>query len=311
MSKKLNPTCTNNSQIPVDLKSYIEVSKPRIVVVLVITAITSALGATRFDSTPNIPWDISLWQLGFLTLAGALASMGSSALNHYYDRDIDKIMERTSKRPIPSGKLSSKNVLIYGIVICAISVILAWFTLNPMATAMIALGIFFYVIIYTAWLKRINSSNIVIGGFAGSAASMAGWATTTGSIDLLGFLVGWLVFMWTPPHFWCLAIKTREEYASVKVPMLPVLIGNEKTAKYIFINTAILLPFSISLYFLGLGLVYVTVAAISGSLMLIYHYKLIKTPTPEFAWKAYKVTAPYLVVIFIAIAIDALFYFRI
>lgn len=294
-----------------DLKSYIEVSKPRIVVVLVITAITSALGATRFDSTPNIPWDISLWQLGFLTLAGALASMGSSALNHYYDRDIDKIMERTSKRPIPSGKLSSKNVLIYGIVICAISVILAWFTLNPMATAMIALGIFFYVIIYTAWLKRINSSNIVIGGFAGSAASMAGWATTTGSIDLLGFLVGWLVFMWTPPHFWCLAIKTREEYASVKVPMLPVLIGNEKTAKYIFINTAILLPFSISLYFLGLGLVYVTVAAISGSLMLIYHYKLIKTPTPEFAWKAYKVTAPYLVVIFIAIAIDALFYFRI
>ena len=274
-----------------DIKSYVEVSKPRIVVVLVITAITSLLGATRFDSTPDIPWDISLWQLGFLTLAGALASMGSSALNHYYDRDIDKIMERTAKRPIPSGKLSSKNVLIYGITISAISVILAWFTLNPMATAMIALGIFFYVIIYTAWLKRSNSSNIVIGGFAGSAASMAGWATTTGSIDLLGFLVGWLVFMWTPPHFWCLAIKTREEYASVKVPMLPVLIGNEKTAKYIFINTAILLPFSLSLYALGLGLVYLIIAAVSGSLMLIYHYKLIKTPTPEFAWKAYKVTA--------------------
>ena len=188
--------------------------------------------------------------------------------------------------------------------------ILAWFTLNPMATAMIALGIFFYVIIYTAWLKRSNSSNIVIGGFAGSAASMAGWATTTGSIDLLGFLVGWLVFMWTPPHFWCLAIKTREEYASVKVPMLPVLIGNEKTAKYIFINTAILLPFSLSLYAFGLGLVYLIIAVVSGSLMLIYHYKLIKTPTPEFAWKAYKVTAPYLVVIFVAIAIDALFYIR-
>ena len=294
-----------------DIRSYVEVSKPRIVVVLVITAVSSLLGATRFDSTPDIPWDISLWQLGFLTLAGALASMGSSALNHYYDRDIDKIMERTAKRPIPSGKLSSKNVLIYGITISAISVILAWFTLNPMATAMIALGIFFYVIIYTAWLKRSNSSNIVIGGFAGSAASMAGWATTTGSIDLLGFLVGWLVFMWTPPHFWCLAIKTREEYASVKVPMLPVLIGNEKTAKYIFINTAILLPFSLSLYAFGLGLVYLIIAAISGSLMLIYHYKLIKTPTPEFAWKAYKVTAPYLVVIFVAIAVDALFYIRI
>jgi protoheme IX farnesyltransferase len=291
--------------------AYIEVSKPRIVVVLVITAVTSLLGATRFDQTPNIPWDVSIWQLSFLVLAGSLASMGSSALNHYYDRDIDKSMMRTTARPIPSGKLPAKNVLVYGLVLSAASVIIAWFTLNPIATFMIALGIFIYVIIYTAWLKRSNPSNIVIGGFAGSAASMAGWATTTGSIDLLGFLVGWLVFMWTPPHFWCLAIKKREEYASVKVPMLPVLIGNERTAMYIFINTAILLPFSISLYFVGLGLLYTTIALVAGTLMLAYHYKLTKNPTPEFAWKAYKVTAPYLVVIFISIAVDALFYYRI
>jgi heme o synthase len=160
-------------------------------------------------------------------------------------------------------------------------------------------------------LKRSNASNIVIGGFAGSAASMAGWSTTTGSIDALGFMIGWLVFMWTPPHFWCLAIKTREEYASVNVPMLPVLIGNQKTATYILANTAILLPYSLSLYFMGLGLVYAVIAAISGSLMLIYHYRLMKNPTPEIAWKAYKVTAPYLVVIFIALAFDSLFYFRI
>ena len=294
-----------------NIGAYIEVSKPRIVVVLVITAVTSLLGATRFDQTPNIPWDVSMWQLGFLILAGAFASMGSSALNHYYDRDIDKFMTRTSNRPIPSGKLSANRVLIYGLSLSIAAVIIAWFTLNPIATFMIALGIFFYVIIYTAWLKRSNSLNIVIGGFAGSAASMAGWATTTGSIDLLGFLVGWLVFMWTPPHFWCLAIKKREEYANAKVPMLPVLIGNEKTATYIFINTAILLPYSIALYFFGLGLLYTAIAAISGTLMLLYHYKLTKNPTPEFAWKAYKVTAPYLVVIFIAIAFDALFYYRI
>jgi protoheme IX farnesyltransferase len=176
---------------------------------------------------------------------------------------------------------------------------------------MIALGIFFYVIIYTAWLKRINASNIVIGGFAGSAASMAGWATATGSINLLGFLIGWLVFMWTPPHFWCLAIRAREEYASVRVPMLPVLIGNKRTASYIFLNTAILLPYSLTLYFFGLGIVYTTVATIAGALMLLYHYKLTKIPTAEFAWKAYKVTAPYLVIIFIAIAVDAFFYYRI
>ncbi len=220
-------------------------------------------------------------------------------------------MERTAKRPIPSGRLSSKSVFAYGSVLCALSIVIAFFTLNSVATAMIAIGIFFYVIVYTAWLKRNNASNIVIGGFAGSAASMAGWATATGSIDLLGFLVGWLVFMWTPPHFWCLAIRAREEYASVHVPMLPVLIGNQRTASYIMINTALLLPYSIALAFFGLGLLYTIIAAISGSLMLVYHYKLTKNPTPEFAWKAYKVTAPYLVVIFIAVALDALLYYPI
>jgi heme o synthase len=295
----------------VNARDYIEVSKPRIVIVLVITAITSMLAATRFDDTPTVAWDVSLWKLGFLTLAGALASMGSSALNHYFDRDIDKMMDRTAQRPIPSGRLSAKSVLLYGLASSIISVLIAWFTLNPVATGMIALGIFFYVVIYTAWLKRNNASNIVIGGFAGSAASMAGWASATGSIDLLGFLVGWLVFMWTPPHFWCLAIKIKEDYASVRVPMLPVLIGNEKTANYIFINTAILLPYSIALYFFGMGLLYTAIAAISGSIMLFYHYKLTKNPTPKFAWKAYKVTAPYLVIIFVAVSLDALFYYRV
>ena len=290
-------------------RDYVEVSKPRIVVVLVITAVTSLLAATRFDSTPGVPWDVSAWKMGFLILAGALASMGASALNHYYDRDIDKIMERTARRPIPAGRLSSKNALVYGIGISVLSIIIAWFTLNPVATGMIALGIFFYVIIYTAWLKRSNASNIVIGGFAGSAASMAGWATATGSIDLLGFLIGWIVFMWTPPHFWCLAMRAREEYASVRVPMLPVLIGNQKTANYIFANTAILLPYSIAIAFFGLGLLYTIVAALSGTLMLLYHYRLTRNPTPEFAWKAYKVTAPYLVIIFVALALDARFYY--
>jgi protoheme IX farnesyltransferase len=292
----------------VRLKEYVEVSKPRIVVVLVIAAVSSLLAGSRFDNTPG--WHVTAWQLGFLTLAGALASMGSSALNHYYDRDIDKIMYRTASRPIPSGRLSPRNVLAYGVGASILSVILAWFTLNPVATSLIAVGIFFYVIVYTVWLKRYNAANIVIGGFAGSAAAMAGWAAATGSINLLGFLVGWIVFMWTPSHFWCLAIKAREEYASVRIPMLPVLIGNQKTSSYIFANTAILLPYTLALYFFGLGLLYTVIAAISGSLMLIYHYKLTKNPTPEFAWKAYKVTAPYLVVIFVGLALDALFYYR-
>jgi heme o synthase len=295
----------------VTLKDYIEVSKPRIVIVLVVVAVTTLLAASRFDNTPTIAWDVDSWRICFLILTGAAASMGSSALNHYYDRDIDREMRRTLHRPIPAGRLSATNVIVYGAALCFFSVIVAWFTLNPVASAMIALGIFFYVIIYTRWLKRTYSSNIVIGGFAGSAASMAGWAAATGSINLLGFLIGWIVFLWSPPHFWCLAIRVKEEYASVNVPMLPVLVGNGRTANYVFASTAILLPYSIMLYFFGLGILYTIIATISGSLMLIYHYRLTKKPTPEFAWKAYKVTAPYLVIIFVAIALDSFFYYRI
>jgi protoheme IX farnesyltransferase len=160
------------------------------------------------------------------------------------------------------------------------------------------------------WLKRLNSSNIVIGGFAGSAASMAGWSAATGSIDILGFLIGFLIFVWTPSHFWCLAMKIRDEYAEVKIPMLPVLIGMERTSKYILANTIILLPYSLMLYAFGMGVIYTVFAAVAGGLMLLYHYKLTKTPTSDFAWKAYKVTAPYLTIIFIGIALDAAFHFR-
>src|SRR5574341_2661902 len=171
-----------NITTPLSLKDYIEVTKPRIVIVLVITALTSALAATRFDVSPLSPWDISTLKLLSLGIAGAMASMGSSALNHYYDRDIDSKMTRTANRPIPTGKLQPQYVMIYGASLCAFSLIFSFFMLNIVTTGTIALGIFFYFVIYTIWLKRINVYNIVIGGFAGSAASMAGWSATTGSI---------------------------------------------------------------------------------------------------------------------------------
>jgi len=288
------------------LKEVLEISKPRIVVLLVITAVTSMYAASKL-----IGPELSYSSLFHIIIAGVLSSAGSSALNHYYDRDVDRLMKRTSTRPIPSGRMSARNVLLYGLVVSTASVIYAAITLNLVSTFFIALGIFFYVIVYTAWLKRSNSSNIVIGGFAGSAASMAGWSAATGSMDLLGALVGVLVFLWTPSHFWCLAMKIRNDYEEAKIPMLPVLVGMQKTSNYILINTAILLPYSLALYAFGLGLVYLAIAAVSGGLLLAYHYKLTKNPTPEFAWKAYKVTAPYLTVIFVGIALDAAFHFRI
>ena len=287
------------------IKEIIEISKPRIVVLLVITAVTSMYAASKL-----IGPELDTWGLIHIIIAGGLASAGSSALNHYYDRDIDPLMERTSTRPIPSGRIKPNSVLIYGLAVSVISVVFGALALNYVSAFFIALGIFFYVIIYTAWLKRLNSSNIVIGGFAGSAAAMAGWSAATGSMDILGFLIGFLVFVWTPSHFWCLAMKMKDEYSAAKVPMLPVLIGMQKTSKYILINTLILLPYSLMLYAFGMGLVYTAIAAASGGLMLVYHYKLTKEPTSDFAWKAYKVTAPYLTIIFLAVALDAAFHFR-
>ena len=288
-------------------KEIVEISKPRIVVLLVITAVTSMYAASKLvDGAPDLDYLFYL----HIIVAGALASAGSSALNHYYDKDIDPKMTRTSTRPIPSGRMAASHVLIYGVVVSCISVIYGYFALNAVSAFFIAVGIFSYVIIYTVWLKRKNSSNIVIGGIAGSAAAWAGWSAATGSMDLLGFLVGFLVFVWTPSHFWCLAMKLKDEYAQAEVPMLPVVIGMQRTSKYILGNTIILIPFSLILSFIpdGMGVVYTVIAIISGTLMLVYHYKLTKNPTSEFAWKAYKVTAPYLTIIFVAVALDAAFH---
>ncbi len=289
------------------INEIIEISKPRIVVLLVITAVTSMYAASKLVSgSPQLEYLDYL----HIIVAGALASAGSSALNHYYDKDIDPKMSRTSGRPIPSGRMNASNVLLYGLIVSCVSVIYGFFALNAVSAFFIAVGIFSYVVIYTVWLKRRNSSNIVIGGIAGSAAAWAGWSAATGSMDLLGFLVGFLVFVWTPSHFWCLAMKMRDEYAQAEVPMLPVVIGMQKTSKFILGNTLILIPYSLILVLIpdGLGLVYTIIASVSGGLMLVYHYKLTKTPTSEFAWKAYKVTAPYLTIIFVAVALDAAFH---
>ena len=290
------------------INEIIEISKPRIVVLLVITAVTSMYAASKLVTGAS---QLDYLDYLHIIVAGALASAGSSALNHYYDKDIDPKMSRTSSRPIPSGRMAASNVLIYGLAVSCISVIYGFFALNAISAFFIAVGIFSYVIIYTVWLKRRNTSNIVIGGIAGSAAAWAGWAAATGSMDLLGFLVGFLVFVWTPSHFWCLAMKIKDEYAQAEVPMLPVVIGMQKTSKFILGNTLILIPYSLILVLIpdGLGIVYAIIASVSGGLMLVYHYKLTKTPTSEFAWKAYKVTAPYLTIIFVAVALDAAFHF--
>jgi protoheme IX farnesyltransferase len=292
--------------IRLGFNEILEISKPRIIILLVITAVTSMYAASKLVVGASA---LDYWMYLHIIVAGALASAGSSALNHFYDKDIDPKMKRTSSRPIPSGRMKESHVLIYGLIVSCSSVIYGYLALNIVSAFFIAVGIFSYVIIYTVWLKRLNASNIVIGGIAGSAASWAGWSASTGSMDMLGFLIGLLVFVWTPSHFWCLAMKIKDEYAQAQIPMLPVVIGMQRTSKYILGNTLILLPYSLMLSAFGMGVVYTVIAAASGGLMLAYHYKLTKNPTSEFAWKAYKVTAPYLTIIFVAVALDAAFHF--
>ena len=283
------------------LREICEVSKPRIVVLLVIPAVASMYAAGRL-SGPAPPDYLAYLHIA---AAGAMASASSSALNHYYDRDIDARMPRTSSRPVPSGRMPARHALAYGLAMSCASVAYGYAAFNAPTAFFIALGVFSYVVVYTAWLKRLNTSNIVIGGIAGSAAAWAGWAAAAGTLDLAGFLVGFLVFVWTPSHFWCLAMKMRDEYAQAGVPMLPVVVGMRRTSRYILGNTLILLPYSLALPLApgGPGLLYAAAAAASGGLMLAYHWRLTRDPTPEFAWKAYKVTAPYLTLIFLAVRI--------
>ncbi len=280
-------------------REYVEISKLGIVIVLNLVAVTTLLAASR--------WQVSVEDIVFLLISGSLASMGSGAINHYYDRDIDSLMSRTRKRPIPSGRIKASNALLYGIALSIASIVIASLTLNLIAAAFIALGIIVYDVVYTLLLKRRDASNIVIGGFAGSCASYTGWATATGSIDLLGALVGLLVFLWTPTHFWALAIKIKEEYANAKVPMLPVLVGEEKTARYILLNTLVLVPYSIAIALLGLGLIYLIVATITGSMMLLYSIRLTKQPSKALAWKTYMASNQYLMLIFLGLMFDALY----
>ncbi len=286
--------------IKLGVREYLAISKLRIVAVLNLVAVTSFVAAGKGSIDP--------WHLTFLLLTGSMASMGSSALNHYYDRDIDPLMKRTSNRPLPKGLLAAKYALIYGLLMSIASVAIAVFTLNVIAAFFIALGIIFYVVVYTLCLKRRHTSNIVIGGFAGSSASYAGWFTATNNIDPLGLLVGFIVFLWTPTHFWCLSIVGREEYATARVPMLPVLVGDKKAAEYIMVNTLILVPYSIAVAFFGLGLIYLIGAVLAGAMLLNYNARLMRYTSKEVAWKTYKLSSPYLAIVFIALMLDQIYY---
>jgi heme o synthase len=283
------------------LSDYFALTKPKITPLLLMAALGSAVVAAR-----GVP---PLTVLFGVLIGGAFASSGALALNSYLEMGMDSKMKRTMGRPLPSGKIVPAFHAFYlGLGLVAAGIIVAFLTLNIVATFFIGLGAFVYVPVYTLFLKPRTSWNIVLGGFAGSCAALAGWYAVTWSSPLVGWLLGALVFVWTPSHFWSLAVITEEDYSAVHIPMLPSVVGPVAASRYIVMNTLLLIPVSLmfAFYFLGLGFfVYLAVTVVFDLALLATNVKLFRSPTKDNAWLAFKFSSPYLAVIFLVAMVAA------
>ncbi len=283
------------------LSDYFHVVKPRIIPLLVFVAFGSSVIAAR--SIP--PLAVLAGVLG----GGTLASAGALALNSYLEMGIDSKMKRTKNRPLPAQRIvPPSHALFLGFALLVAGVAVASLTINIEATFLIAFGAFVYVPVYTIWLKPRTSWNIVLGGFAGSCAALAGWYAVTLADPLVAWILAALVFVWTPSHFWSLAVIMEEDYSAVGIPMLPSVVGSAAASRYIVANTLILIPVSLLLapFLNGVGLVvYLAGALFFDTLLLATNIKLLRDPTKENAFLAFKFSSPYLAVIFLVAMIAA------
>lgn len=297
-------TNTDSSSIRDVLSAYSGLMKWRIVTLLVFTTVTAMVVAA--DGLPSPA-------LLFLTIiAGVLAAGGSSALNQYIDRDMDARMNRTARRPIPSGRVQPVNALLFGMALVAWSVLILGVFVNWLSAILAFIGAVYYVGLYTLVLKRNTVVNIIIGGGAGAMPVLVGWAAVTGSLAIEPFILFAIVFYWTPPHSWALAILVNRDYAAAGVPMMPVARGERLTRIQILLYSIQLVLITL-LPGLGLligiemlGLFYVVSAAILGAGMIYYCVRLLREPTKPMARIVYKYSSMYLALLFLAMMIDRL-----
>ena len=285
------------------IRTYYEYTKPKIWYLLVFTSLTATFVAGSLLPSGFSP---ARWIIAAVAITSGCA--GCNALTNYVDRDIDAVMNRTRHRPIPSGRITPVAGLRFGLALVAISILLS-FTLNLLSVLWMALGVLDNVGIYSLLLKRRSVLNILLGGFSGGLPVLFGWSAATpgpiGSISLLPVLMAGLVFLWIPIHIWFLAVTYRADYAKVGVPMLPVVIGSIPAIRLIVIFSTIFFPFSIGVYLLGhFGLVYGLVALAGGLVILIGSVWVLYKPTETNAWKMFKITSPYLFLLFLAMIID-------
>ena len=273
-------------------------SKPLIVALLLFTTLGGLVaGAKAWPS----PW-LAFWTL----LGGAFAAGGSSALNQYIDRELDKNMQRTSQRPLAAGRMNAAEGLSFGLALCLASYYLLAGFVNLTAALLSLAGIFYYVIFYSLWLKKATVQNIVIGGGAGAIPPMVGWAAATGHLSLAAWILFLIIFMWTPPHFWSLAIVRAKDYERAGVLMLPVVKGERETRLQILIYTFVLVGTTLLLPLIrAAGLVYLISALVLGLCLIYAAWRVWKVPGNKVAWTMYRWSSMYLAFIFLALMIDA------
>jgi heme o synthase len=289
---------TRRSAIAQQLRDYVTLTKPHIISLLLVTTVTPMMAAAGG------------WPGGWLVLAallgGYLMAGGANAVNMFIDRDIDAVMGRTALRPLPGGRMSPAHVLLFGISLAAAAFLLFLTQVNAIAALLALGGFLYYVFIYTLWLKRRSPQNIVIGGGAGAFPPLVGWAAVTGDVSLTALGLFLVVVLWTPPHFWALALVKQKDYGRAGVPMAPNVWGERRTLRQMVTYTWLLIGASVGLVAFGvLGPVYGVLAAVLGfwflhRVMVLYRATSITQP----AWKAYRTSLLYLFLLFAAVAVD-------
>jgi heme o synthase len=276
---------------------FVTLTKPRIMLLILITA----YGAMAFAAGGFPPTDVTI-----ATLFGlGLSSGGASALNHYYDRDIDALMHRTALRPIPAGRVAPDTAMGFGIGLIVSSFAVLALYVNLLTALLAVGGAVFYVVVYTIWLKRRTTQNIVIGGAAGAVPPLVGWAAITGEVGLAAVFMFAIIFYWTPPHFWALAILAKDEYAKAGVPMLPVVRGEREPARQILLYTVLLTGVTVLPFLAGsFGATYLTIALVLDAAFLVFAVQLVRGATRPAARNVFLYSLAYLALVFAAIGLD-------
>jgi protoheme IX farnesyltransferase len=293
------PLASSGGGISERVMAYVRLTKPRIITLLLITTVPAMVLAER-----GVP---SLWLIGATLLGGMLTAGSANAFNQYLERDIDVMMQRTRSRPLPTASVEPARALAFAIVIGVAGFVWLWVIVNLLSAVLALSAIAFYVIVYTVLLKRNTPQNIVIGGAAGAAPVLIGWAAVTNTVGAPAWVMFAIVFLWTPPHFWALAMRYRDDYAKAGVPMLPVVRGDRTTTFQILLYSIVLVAATLVLQVVGgLGLVYAVAAVALGVGFLYRAVRLRSEPTGQMAFGLFKYSVTYLALLFAAIAVDRL-----